>query len=135
MYLQVVFLIILVGVVMTLLKYSKEGDILTFTGNCPSVKKLKDDYPTKDSIIERMHNLLIYKESYVRWNRFIIIAMFVSMIILHFLRDEIRISEFLLLTCFIFLAIDLPNRWAHAHIQKGVMQEATQLYSIYGNAK
>lgn len=120
---------------MTLLKYSKEGDILTFTGNCPSVKKLKDDYPTKDSIIERMHNLLIYKESYVRWNRFIIIAMFVSMIILHFLRDEIRISEFLLLTCFIFLAIDLPNRWAHAHIQKGVMQEATQLYSIYGNAK
>jgi hypothetical protein len=128
---QIIFLILLIGIVLTLLSYSKEGDILTFTGKCPSVKKLQSDYPDKDRIVERLHNLLIYKESYVRWNKYLIIAMFVSMIILFFLRERIVLAEFIILSSFLFLAIDLPNRWANAHIQKGVIQEATQLYTLY----
>jgi hypothetical protein len=57
--------------------------------------------------------------------------MFVSMIILFFLRERIVLAEFIILSSFLFLAIDLPNRWANAHIQKGVIQEATQLYTLY----
>lgn len=135
MFIQVVFLIILIGVILTLLKYSKEGDILTFTGNCPSVQKLREKFPTKDQLVERLHNLLIYKESYVRWNSFLVISMFASMVILYFLRGEVKLAEFIILTSFIFLAIDLPNRWAHSHIQKGVIQEGTQLYSLYATTK
>ncbi len=131
MYLQIIFLIILIGVILTFFKYSKEGDILTLKGKCPSVEKLLASYPSRTKIIERMHDLLIYKDNYVRWNSFLIIAMFVSLVVLYFTREKIQLSEFIILTCFIFLAIDLPNRWANAHIYKGVTQEATQLQTLF----
>ena len=134
MYLESIFLLVLVGVVLTVLKYSKEGDILTFTGTCPQASKIRTLYPSKEKVVERLHALLVYKESYVRWNTFLLVAIFTSLIVLSFLRERVRIAEVIILSCFLFLAIDLPNRWAHAHIQKGVIQEATFLAGWYGAA-
>ena len=130
-YIQVVFLIILAGVVFTLIKYSQEGDLQTFTKGVPNLNVMKRNYPNREAVIERLHALLIYKESHVRWNRFIIISMFTSLVILYYIRGEVRLGEFIILTCFIFLAIDLPNRWGYSHISKGVIQEGTQLYTYY----
>lgn len=130
-YLQLIFMIILCGVFLTLFKYSQEGDIGTFTSDVPNIYQMKNKYTDKNSIAKRLHSLLVYKESYVRWNRFILIAMFSSLVILHFLKSEIKLGEFIILSCFIFLCIDLPNRWGYAHISKGVIQEATQLYTYH----
>ena len=131
LYIQVIFLIILFGVVLTLLKYSQEGDISTFIRGVPNPNLMKKNYPTREAVMERLHALLIYKESYVRWNRFFIIAMFTSLVILYCIRGEVNLGEFIILTCFIFLAIDLPNRWGYTHISKGIIQEGTQLYTYY----
>lgn len=133
LYIQVVFLIVLMGVMFTLVKYSQEGDIGTFTAGAPRLSTMKKKYPNREAVVERLHSLLIYKESHVRWNRFLIISMFASLVILYFLREEVRLSEFIMLTCFIFLCIDLPNRWGYAHISKGVIQEATQLYTYHSS--
>lgn len=131
LYIQVVFLIILLGVCLTLIKYSQEGDIRTFTNGAPRLNLMKKTYPNREAVMERLHSLLIYKESYVRWNRYIIIAMFTSLVILYYIRGEVKLSEFIILSCFIFLAIDLPNRWGHTHVSKGIIQEGTQLYTHY----
>lgn len=128
LYLQIVFLIILSGVVFTLFKYSQEGDILTLTSNATHLNEFSSKFPTRNDVVERLHSLLIYKEGYVRWNRYLLIAMFASLVILFFTRGEVRLSEFILTTCFLFLCIDLPSRWGHSHISQGVIQEATQLY-------
>ena len=130
-YLQLVFMIVLCCVFMTFFRYSQEGDIGTFTSNAPTMSQIKKDYKTKDSIAKRLHSLIVYKESYVKWNRFLAISMFASLVILHNLREEIKLHEFILLSCFIFLCIDLPNRWGYAHVSKGVIQEATQLYTYH----
>lgn len=134
-YLQIVFIIILACLVFTLLKYSQEGDISTFTFGTSQINEMKKKYPTKNSIVNRLHNLIIYREGYVKWNRFIIISMFASLVLLYFLREEVKLSEFIIVSCFLFLCIDLPNRWGHAHISKGVIQEATQLYTYHSLLK
>ena len=131
MYYQIVFLIILIGIVMTICKYSQEGDILTHMRGCPSTKELKGKYSTSESIVDRLHQLLVYKENYVKWNHILLISLFVSIVLLHFFKREITISELILVAMLIFFAIDLPNRWIHAHVQSGVIQEATQLRAIY----
>lgn len=133
MLIEILFLVILAGVMFTLFHYSQEGDILTFTGNAPKVREMREKYVNREQIVERLHSLLVYKESYVRWNREMIIALFVSLVILYCFRSEIRLAEVLLLTTFVFLAIDLPNRWGHAHISASVIQEGTQLYTLYGS--
>lgn len=129
--LQIIFLIILGCLISTLLRYSQEGDIGTFTNGAPQILEMKVKYPERDSVVKRLHNLILYKEGYVKWNKFIIISLFASIVLLYFLREEIRISELIIVSCFLFLCIDLPNRWVGAHISKGVIQEATQLYTYY----
>jgi len=131
LYMQIIFLVILLGVMYTLVSYSQEGDIGTFTNGVPKISDMKRKYTSQADIVERLHSLLIYKESYVRWNRLLIISMLASIVTLYFLKEEVKLSEFLMLTCFIFICIDLPNRWGHAHISKGVIQEATQLYTLF----
>ena len=130
-HLQIIFIVVLSALVFTLFKYSQEGDILTFTAGSPKLKEMKEKYQSKDEIVERLHSLLIYKESYVKWNRFLVISMFASLVTLYSIRGEVKLPEFILLTCFIFLCIDLPNRWGYAHISKGIIQEATQLYTYH----
>lgn len=131
--LQVIFLIILCGVISTLFTYSQEGDILTYTSSCPKLDVMKRKYPDAKAVMDRMHSLLIYKESYVKWNRFILIAMFASLVILYTMKKEIKISEFIILTCFLFLCIEIPTRWSYAHVSKSVIQEATQLYTYHNS--
>ncbi len=128
---QVIFLVILLGVMYTLLSYSQEGDIGTFTHGAPRLSEMKQKYPTAKDVVNRLHSLLIYKESYVRWNKLLVISMFASLTILYFLKEEVKLGEFIVLTCFVFVCIDLPNRWGHAHISQGVIQEATQLYTYH----
>ena len=125
---EILFIIILIGVVLTCLSYSKEGDILTL-----KPKKLNQNLNlnSKDQIVDRLHSLIIYKESYVKWNKFIIISMFASLVIMKFLEIPLTIGKFILLSIFIFMCIDLPNRWAHSHIQSGIIQEASILLGQY----
>lgn len=130
-YNQIVFLVILFGVVYTLFKYSQEGDINTFIGSSPSVREIRERYTSRGQIAERLHHLLIYQNGYVRWNRILIISMFVSMIIIYLYEKEIKLEKFILLTAFIFLAVDLPNRWGHSHVRQGTIQEGTSLISHY----
>lgn len=132
MYLESIFFFLLIGVLFTLMVYSKGGDIDTLTGECPSIISLKKQYKTQQDIVDRLHKLFIYKTSYIRWNKFIVIAMFTAVIILSFLKQHsYTVTDVLLVSGIIFLAIDLPNRWGHAHIESSVIQEVTQLYSLY----
>jgi hypothetical protein len=124
------FLMVLSGVVSTFLYYSQEGDIKTLLGNRSELNALKE-YDTPEKITQRLHDLIQYKNGYVRWNRYMIISMFVSMVLLKYFREKIEISEFFLTSVFIFAAIDLPNRWGNAHICKGVSVEASELYGKY----
>ena len=130
-YLQIIFIVVLAALVFTLFKYSQEGDILTFTNSSPKLKEMKEKYQTRDEIVERLHSLLIYKESYVKWNRFLVISMFASLVTLYSIRGDVKLPEFILLTCFSFLCIDLPNRWGYTHISKGIIQQATRLYTYH----
>lgn len=133
MLIEIVFLIILLGVVLTLLKYTQEGDIKTFNGKCPRVSELLKMYGNKDEVVNRLFNLFSYQENYVRWNRFLVIAMFTAIVILYFKKGEgsISVIELILVASFIFLAIDLPNRWGTAHVKSGVLIEANRLMTMY----
>lgn len=128
---EISFILILCGLVFTVYKYSIEGDIKVFQDKCPNIRVLKKKYETKDQVVDRLHALLTVKESYVRWNSYMIIAIFTSMVLLQALLGEIETSKLIIVSTFIFLAIDLPNRWANAHKQKGIIQEGTHLYTLY----
>lgn len=130
---EIIFIIILIGVVLTCLSYSKEGDILTLQSSMSLKHKKthKNTSTSKDQIVDRLHSLLIYKEGYVRWNKFIIISLFASCVILKFLDIPFSVGKLIMLSIFIFMCIDLPNRWAHSHIQSGIIQEASILFGQY----
>jgi hypothetical protein len=128
---EIIFVVVLLAVIRTLFTYSKEGDILTLLNGAPGMEKLKQEYKTRESIVKRLHDLLLYKESYVRWNRQAILSVFVALIVIYLLQGEIKLAPLVLTTCLIFFAIDLPNRWGHTHISAGVIHEGTQLYSLF----
>lgn len=130
-YIQIVFLILLFALVLTLIKYSQEGDINTLTSGNTSFKEIKSRYPTRSDVVQRLHALILYKEGYIRWNRLIVISMIASLIILNFTREQIHFGEFILLSSFLFLCIEIPHRWGNAHISSGVIQEATRLFTYY----
>jgi hypothetical protein len=128
---EITFLIILACLVYTLLTYSKEGDILTFKNGNPTPAELMKKFKSKSDVMNRLNDLLVYKESYVRWNKYMVVAIFCSIIILYFLTDTIKIPQLIILSCFIFMAIDLPSRWATSHVSYGVIQEATKLTALH----
>lgn len=130
-YFTLIFALTLVGLVVSVYKYSKDGDIATFKNGTPSPTTMLSLYPTQELTVQRMHDLLIYKESYVRWNRYLVLSIFAAFIIMKYHEREMKTGNLIVLSSFIFLIIDLPNRWANAHIQKGIVQEATQLHSLY----
>ncbi len=128
---EIIFIVVLIAVIRTLFTYSKEGDILTLLNGSPGMEKLKQDYTTRESIVKRLHDLLLYKESYVRWNRQAVLSIFVALILVYLLQGEIKLSPLVLTTCLVFFAIDLPNRWGHTHVSAGVIQEGTQLQALF----
>ncbi len=123
------FVFILCLVVYTLYSYSQEGDIQTLTRNIP--KRLRKLYPTRRKIVERMRDLLIYKNHYVKWHKFMAIALFCSTLITYHFLHRLDTPTVLILTCVIFLAIDLPNRWMSAHVHSSVSQESAMLYALF----
>lgn len=122
---------VLVLLTITLLLYSKEGDISNF--NVPNISKLKRLYPSKKDLLKRFHDLILYKGGIVKWNRYIIIALVMAFCIVYYYRQTVttkHIAEIIFLTCALFLAIDLPNRWLATHVQQPLVQEATIIYSL-----
>lgn len=124
---------VLVLLTITLLSYSKEGDIGNFNSNVPNIYKLKRLYPSKKELLKRFHDLILYKGGIVKWNRYIIIALVMAFCIIYYYRKTVttkHIAEIMFLTGALFLAIDLPNRWLTTHVQQPLVQEATLIYSL-----
>jgi len=130
MLIDIIFLVILVAIIFTLLKYTQEGDILTLRSKS-SIRELHFKYPTKDAIVNRLHSLLIYKSGYVKWNRFMIMALFVALIITRYFREDVKLADVLVISTLIFFAIDIPNRWGASHVYSGIIEEGTILSGWY----
>ncbi len=121
-------LVLLLGI--TLYKYTKEGDINMFTGDVPSPWKLSKMYDTKDKIIDRLRNLVIYKYGFVRWNKLFVVSLFTAFIIVYYFRRKIFVPELILVTVIIFTVLDYPYRWSTTHIGRPLDFEATTLAGI-----
>lgn len=121
------FLIITLALCYTLYLYSKEGDIGTLTGSTPSAWKLKKLYPNQENKMKRLHDLIIYKDDHIKWNRFMVIAVFAASLIVYNLVKKFDPTKIIVTTLIVFLAIDLPNRWASAHVKSATQHEATML--------
>ena len=135
MFIEIVFIVILVGIITALFTYSQDGDINTLTQLSPKVQEIKAKYKTKDQIAQRLHNLIIYNGGYIRWPQFLIVSLFTSIIILQTLTGKVDLGYLLVLSSVIFVAIDLPNRWGQSHISSNVSQEATQLCTLHSLLK
>lgn len=124
---DIIFLVCLVGVVITLFFYTKEGDIdiMTKTGG-----KTLDKYNTRDKIIDRINEVIVYKYNHVYWNFYLLISSFTACLVVELLDQCQRINKtykMIAITAIIFLCLEFPKRYINAHIHKGVEVEVTKL--------
>lgn len=123
MVIQIILTVIIISILYALCTYSQEGDIKTLTRSIPkSIPK------TKRECIERMHSLLIYKLNYVRWPIYLGISLFCSVVINYYFQNELRIASMIILTAFLFLAMELPCRWLRTHVNSSVSHEGSMLF-------
>lgn len=114
----------------TLLSYSKEGDIRTIKSSFSP-----QSYPTRRKIVERMRDLVLYDNYSVKWHKILCLALFTSMILSYYFTGEMEPTTILIITAVIFVAIDIPNRWANVHKKVGLTQEVSMLYTLFNSSR
>ena len=124
------FVMLVILLAFTLLSYSKEGDIKTITTSISN-----QTYNSKRKIVQRMRDLILYDNYSIKWPKILCIALFTSIIITYYFIGQIEPSTVMLLTGIIFIAIDIPNRWANIHKKAGLTHELGMLYAMFNLPK
>ena len=128
-----IFVLLLIGVIISLLKYSKEGDIKILTS---TEKNNLNKIENKEKIKDCIFNLVIYKNNYIRWNIYVVLYLFTAMLIVNILTQFNNMHEqntsqiiykIILVTAIIFIFLDIPQKWIDAHIHKGAEKKIIYL--------
>lgn len=105
--------------------YNREGDIEL------SVKGVDKEQIKKKSVselIDRMHQLIIYNENKVRWPYYMTIAGIASVIFTEISNSKTdQCTKLLILTFFIFMLLELPQRYESAHVRSIQTYESSLL--------
>lgn len=127
----IVFLILIATVILivyTLCMYSRKGDIGVFAIKDPN--KLKESYPTKEAILNRLHELCVHEKEAVVWNRNLASSFLVAFLILYIV-NALTLANFVLTMAIVFIAIELPGRWQNTHVKVQDTIEVNFLKALY----
>lgn len=124
MLLHIIFAILILSVSFTLFYYNQKGGLHTII-NADEYKGMN-----KKEIVKKLRELIIYKNHYTRWNKFLIISLFFSYLVCYYFKS-VSVQNILIVALLIFIAIDSPQRWINAHVSMNISHQASVLYGMY----